>query len=1022
MAKWSLVLYALLLPLLGAPSGVTAGDDRHQIPDTERSATRPMSAQEAAAGFRGPDGFRVGVFAAEPDVRNPVAMAWDPRGRLWVAENFTYSDSTDRFDLRLRDRVLIFEDADGDGRFDRRTVFTDEVQRLGSIELGLGGVWLLCPPQLLFVPDRNRDDLPDGPAEVVLDGFAVATENHHTFANGLRWGPDGWLYGRCGASSPGQVGAPGTPEAQRIPLRGGLWRYDTLRKRFEVLAHGTTNPWGHDWNSLGEAFFINTVNGHLWHMIPGAHFMRPHTIEPNPRAYALIDQHADHYHWENKEMKYPYRPSGEDDRLGGGHAHSGLMIYQANQWPEACRGKLFTLNFHGRRVNVDRLERAGSGYVGRHQPDFLFSPDPWFRGIDLSQGPDGSAFILDWSDTGECHEHDGVHRSSGRIYKVAWGQPALSTVPDVSRLDQAELAGLHRHPNEWYVRQARRVLVERAGRGDLLVEARLMLHRLLSEGSVPAQRLRALWTLFAIGDPDAEFYTRLLGDPHESVRAWSIRFLTDGLPIDTIFSERGGADVALSSDLLGRLTALASSDPSGLVRLVLASTLQRLPVHQRGGLAQALAARGEDASDHNIPALIWTGLIPVANAEPSTLVKVATASRMPALVRWISRRLGEDIESAPEPLNRLLEELIQKPSEFRLEAVTGLTEALAGWRKAPSPVAWERFKLSLSRTDDSMVGDRLRDLDVLFGSGRALAEVTRLAIDEKASLEARKSALKTLVASRPHDLRVICEKLLRVRFLNTIAVQGLVLFDEPSIGRAIASNYRSFHPSERSAAVAALVTRSAFASALLDEIEAGRISRQELSAFDARQIRALGDAALTERLSRVWGEAREASVDRRARIDALKRRLDPAALASADRGRGRALFDRICGSCHRLHGHGGEIGPDLTGAGRENLDYLLENLIDPSASVSADFRMVVVALADGRVQSGLIRAQSERTLTLQTQTETLMLDRREIEGVKPTRQSLMPEGLLDPLSPAEVLDLISYLRGRTQVPLPTSGR
>ena len=260
------------------------GDDFPEPPNTERSATRPLAPADAAAGFRVPEGFRVNVFAAEPDVRNPVAMAWDTRGRLWVAENYTYSDSTQRFDLRLRDRVLILEDTDADGRMDKRTVFTDDVQRLGSVELGFGGVWLLCPPQLLFIPDRNGDDVPDGPAEVVLDGFKVATENHHTFANGLRWGPDGWLYGRCGASSPGQIGVPGTPDAERIPLRGGLWRYHPIHKRFEVLCHGTTNPWGHDWNALGEAFFINTVNGHLWHMIPGAHFARPHTIEPNPRV------------------------------------------------------------------------------------------------------------------------------------------------------------------------------------------------------------------------------------------------------------------------------------------------------------------------------------------------------------------------------------------------------------------------------------------------------------------------------------------------------------------------------------------------------------------------------------------------------------------------------------------------------------------------------------------------------------------------------------------------------------------
>ncbi len=460
------------------------------------------------------------MFAAEPDVQNPVAMAWDRRGRLWIAENFTYAEQSERFDLRQRDRVLIFEDTDADGRADRRTVFTDDVQRLASVELGLGGVWLLCPPRLLFVPDRDGNDVPDGPAEVALDGFSVAVENHHTFANGLRWGPDGWLYGRCGASSPGQVGIPGTPDALRVPVRGGLWRFHPTRKRFEMLAHGTTNPWGHDWDALGEAFFINTVNGHLWHLIPGAHYTRPHTIEPNPRAYALIDQHADHYHWDNsRPLTYGSKVGPEDARLGGGHAHSGLMIYLADQWPSEYRGRLFTLNFHGRRVNEERLERLGSGYVGRHEPDMLFAADPWFRGIDLGYGPDGGVYLLDWSDTGECHDHDGVHRTSGRIYKVTHGDPGRSAVPDLSKEDEAALIALHRHPNEWFVRQARRELADRAARGVPMDHARPALRSLFDQDPDPVRKLRALWSLYGIGGADTPFLLGLLDHPHESVRS-----------------------------------------------------------------------------------------------------------------------------------------------------------------------------------------------------------------------------------------------------------------------------------------------------------------------------------------------------------------------------------------------------------------------------------------------------------------------------------------------------------------------
>src|SRR5213595_1319881 len=179
--------------------------------NSEPGDGKPMPASEAAAKMRLPPGFKATVFAAEPYVQNPIAMAWDARGRLWIAENFTYAESGRKFDLNLRDRILIFEDKDGDGRFDTRKVFTDELQMLTSIEVGHGGVWVMCPPQLRFIPDRDGDDVPDGASEVLLDGLTGSPELHHTFANGLRFGPDGWLYGRCGASSAGEVGVPGTP-------------------------------------------------------------------------------------------------------------------------------------------------------------------------------------------------------------------------------------------------------------------------------------------------------------------------------------------------------------------------------------------------------------------------------------------------------------------------------------------------------------------------------------------------------------------------------------------------------------------------------------------------------------------------------------------------------------------------------------------------------------------------------------------------------------------------------------------
>jgi len=442
-----LVTYLLVIIVLLATAQSAAATDAFPEPyDSQPGDGLPLPANEAAAAFGVPDGFQVDVLAAEPTIRNPIAISQDARGRLWVAENFTYAEGRIRFERGLRDRVLVFEDADGDGRLDEPVVFTDNVQLLTGVAVGYGGVWLCCPPQILFIPDADGDLVPDGPAEVVLDGFEIGPASHHNFANGLAFGPDGWLYGRCGHSCPARIGPPGPPDDQRLDMEGGLWRYHVPSRRAEVLTTGTTNPWGHDWTAEGECFFVNTVNGHLWHTIPGAHFAQANGIDPNPLTYELIDQHADHYHFDTGSGWQASRDGAAND-LGGGHAHSGCLIYQGTNWPAEYRGRLFTLNFHGRRINQETLDRSGSGYVAHHAPDFAISGDSWFRGIELVARPDGSVVVLDWSDTGECHEHDGVHRSSGRLYRLSYGKPQPAKPVDLTVQADVDLARLQQHPD-----------------------------------------------------------------------------------------------------------------------------------------------------------------------------------------------------------------------------------------------------------------------------------------------------------------------------------------------------------------------------------------------------------------------------------------------------------------------------------------------------------------------------------------------------------------------------------------------
>ena len=939
--------------------------------NSEPIDAEPMPAGRAAAAFTATEGFSVNVFAAEPVVQNPIAMTLGPSGELWIAENYTYAERSQRFDLSLRDRVVVLYDDDRDGDADRRVVFTDQVQMLTSVEVAEDGVWLMSPPRLLFIPDADHDAVPDGPAIVRLDGFDVAAENYHNFANGLRFGPDGWLYGRCGGSCPGRVGPPGTPDSRRVAMEGGIWRFHPQLDRFEILCHGTTNPWGHDWDRFGQLFFINTVNGHLWHAIPGAHYERPFTLDPNPYVYELIDQHADHYHFDTGKAWHESRDGAAAD-FGGGHAHSGMAVLKSPKLPATLRDQLVTWNFHGRRLNCESLHREGSGYVARHGEDRFFAADPFFRGMDLRETADGELLAIDWSDTGECHEHTGVHRTSGRVFRFApTVEPAIEPV-DAEPVDAVE--------------QRIAMLFEQHRREPLSVTK-------LSEA---------------------------LDDLDERVRAVAVTLAVDRLPIDDVMGparlveEAASESRRLSAALLPLLAEAAETDESGLVCLALASAISRLPVEDRVTLAKPLVDRAAFADDHNLPKLVWYGLVPVAESDPESLAELAVNCRWPTTQRLAIRRLAGLIDTDPAAVDLVVRAALDQSR--RRPLLGALVDGLRGWPSAPRPAGWDELVAAAAR--DGAASDEVRELSLTFGDGQSVARVIALIANADEPIDVRRSALESLVAkTRGAEIVNLCRSLLTDPRLNVEALRGLASSSDPNVAESLVRHYRRFRAPHRPKVIAALAARASFADVLIDAVEAGRIPKSDVTAADLRQLRLLGES-LAARLEPIYGRVTEAPAELQQQIDRFKAELDPATLMAADRSRGRQLFDAKCATCHRMFGQGAAIGPDLTGADRGNLDYLLGNIVAPSSVVSASYRMSLLQLDDGRLISGLVTRSDTKTTTVQTTQELLSIPTASIEARRLTDQSPMPTGLLDPLRPDELRDLVGYLQSPVQVSLP----
>jgi putative membrane-bound dehydrogenase-like protein len=610
MWKWAWVL------CLVAAGRVLAADpdpkDPQQRERHEQGA--PVALDRAAGAMTLPTGFSATLFAGEPDVHQPIGFCIDHRGRLWVAENDAYPTPQPVG----QDRVVVFEDSDGDGRADKRSVFVDGLHYVTGVQIGMGGVWVMDCPNLLFYPVKVGETKPSGPPVVHLDGWSP--KGIHNLPNSLMWGPDGWLYGCNGTIFDVAIGAPGTPENQRVKTNRGVWRYHPTKKTFERFVEGTANPWGLDYDQHGQMFMTNNVVAHLWHVVQGGHYPRIWGEDSNKYTYATIQTIADHLHWGGGDWTTSRGGQGAHSVAGGGHSHAGCMLYYGDSFPAKYRGSVFMCNTHGHRINNDVLERKGSGFVAHHGADFMLANDPWFKGVSVQYGLDGSIYFIDWSDTGECHDVDVTDRAHGRIYRVSYNGAKGEAVNLAEESDE-RLVAMQTWSNEWYVRHARVVLRDRG----LTLAARAALRRLI-EGNDPLHRLRAMWTLHMCDELDEGTLAKCLGDSDEYVRAWAIQLLAE--------------DNHLEGETLARFAVMAKEDPSAVVRLYLASAMQRTPVEQRRAVVEALVMHGEDADDPNLPMMDWYALEPLVGKDAHVAAALLPKVKLAKVRELIARRMA----------------------------------------------------------------------------------------------------------------------------------------------------------------------------------------------------------------------------------------------------------------------------------------------------------------------------------------------------------------------------------------------
>jgi putative heme-binding domain-containing protein len=974
---------------------------------------------ESATRQEGMEGLRSELILHEPQIAQPFHFSFDDRGRLWVTQSRQYPYpaglkmlSRDKYYRAHYDRIppapphhdrgadliSIHESTRGNGVYDRHSVFVDGLNLASAAVSGRDGVWVMHTPYLLFYPDRDHDDVPDGPPEVRLEGFGF--EDTHAVANGLVWGPDGWLYGGQGSTVTCRIRRPGidSPEAPGIHFEGCMvWRYHPDSRAFEIFAEGGGNTYGLEFDSVGRLHSGHNGGGTRgWHFVQGGFYLMqgvdPGKFGPprNPYAFGELP------------MLFTTNPVVRFTHFGAFADGTALPTNHA--------GLLFSLDpLRGEVIASDYLPR-GSTFETRYRGVMIRSSDPSFRPVYIANAPDGSLYVADMYEFYIAHgQHyqNQIDPTTGRIHRISGRESRPETGFNLAWATAPQLISLLDHPNKWHRQTAIRLLGER--RDAAAVPA---LRALVSSGS-ERESLHSLWSLHQSGGLDEAVAITGLVHPSASVRLWTVRLLGDayGLHRNLGLPGVGQIERLIPSPVFDTLLGQARVESDAEVRSQLAATARRLVTPQAFALADAVLRHAVDLEDPFIPLLCWwifEARMPAETDAVIAFIRDANLWEVPMAVRHllprITRRLA--VEGRHQDWLRVGELLRAAPDSPAVSAlILGIEAAGRGRTLTGLP---DELLAALTAS-----GGASQTLRIRQGDTNAIRDALSIMADAGAASDLRLLHTRTFGEVRiPAAVPVLIQIMVTTNAagpLRRAALASLGAYDDAAIPTGVLEALPRLPPDVQASAFHLLLQRSTWTQLLLTGLQSAQLNVASVPEDIAQRLRTHQDPHLARQAERLFPKAVVRSgTDFQQQIAAIETALKE---GPGNPYAGEATYLQRCASCHRLFFKGGEIGPELTRYQRDNLGTLLLSIVDPNAEIREGYQYITIETRDGRSLAGFQVDRDNRITVLRgLDGQDVTVPTEEIGEVQPMGRSLMPEGLLQGLTPQELRDFFAYLR------------